>query len=313
MAKYGHVSNWDDRRFFLAVARAASVRKAATKLGTSRSTVLRRIAALERDLGVRLFERMPNGYFVTPAGEELQGAVERMEAEADAADRRVAGRDGEPGGTVRVSLPGALATCVLMPEFAAFSRSHPNIRLEILATYDMPDMARREADVAIRISNDPPADLVGRRLLKVARASYVGAAYVSRAEAGETVPPLTWIGWSLDSSSSLQWIDDSDHPDVPVGSIITDPYATVAAVGAGMGMSILPCFMGDTAPGLYRMPPGNRHNEMCLWILTHEDLRNTARIRIVTGFLADALLRHRDLLEGNREGPSAVEGDPPLT
>jgi len=252
----GHMANWDDRRFLLAVAREASVRKAADKLGTSRSTVLRRITALEGELGVRLFERMPNGYFTTPAGEEMLRAAERMEAEANAADRRLAGRDAELSGTIRVSLSGALATYVLMPDFAAFGQAHPEIRLEILSTYDMPDLARREADVAIRISNDPPEDLVGRRILKIARAAYVCARHLPDSDNPSALHQLSWIGWSLDPSSR-QWVTDSGYPNLPVSTIITDPYATVQAVRAGMGMSILPCFMGDVEPDLHRMPPGN--------------------------------------------------------
>ena len=297
----GHMTNWDDHRFFLAVAREASVRKAAETLNTSRSTVLRRITALEDELGVRLFERMPNGYFATPAGEELRRAAERMEAEADTAERRLAGRDAELSGTIRVSVPGVLATYLLMRDFAAFNQAHPEIRLQIVSTYEMPDLARREVDVAIRISNDPPDDLVGRRILKMARAAYVSADHLPN-PAGPAPPrELSWIGWSLDPSS-LQWVEESGYPNLPVNTIITDPYVTIEAVRAGIGMSILPCFMGDTEPGLHRMPPGRLQRQSDLWVLTHEDLRNTARIRVFTSFVADALLRHRDLMEGRAEG-----------
>lgn len=291
------MTNWDDRRFFLQVAREASVRKAAEKLGTSRSTVLRRVSALESELGVRLFERMPSGYFTTPAGEELRDATERMEAEFATANRRLAGRDAAMRGTIRVSLSGALATYVLVPELERFRRLHPEIKLEVLSTYDMPDLAQREADVAIRISNNPPLDLVGRRILRIARAAYVCEQYLAGKDNTETLLPLSWIGWSLESSG-VQWVKESSHPELPVSTVITDPYATVAAVRAGIGMSILPCFMGDQEPDLHRMPPGKLQRETDLWVLTHEDLRNTARIRIFTQFVADALLRHRDLLEG---------------
>ncbi len=289
--------NWDDHRFFLAVARGASIRKAADGLGTSRSTVQRRITSLEKQFGTRLFERMPDGYFTTPAGENLLQASIRMEAEVNAATRRLAGLDAELRGTIRISLSGALATYVLMSEFAAFNQLHPEIRLEIISTYDMPDLARREADVAIRISNDPPEHLVGRRLLKVARAAYVSARYLEENDPPPPMHRLGWIGWSSDPSST-QWVEDSDHPDLPVTTIITDPYATVGAVRAGMGISILPCFMGDTEPDLRRMPPANLQLLTDLWVLTHEDLRNTARIRIFTAFISEALLRHKSLLEG---------------
>ncbi len=299
------MTQWDDYRFFLAVARESSVRKASNVLGVNRSTVLRRIVRFEEKQGVRLFERMPGGYFTTPAGDELLAYAEKMEALTNDAERQIAGRDKQLRGTIHISLPSELANYILMPEFAAFSRSHPDIELKILSAYDMPDLAKREADVAIHISNDPPDDLVGRRVVKVARAAYVGADYPDcgigpdKANAGRQ-PHRHWIGWSTDPSS-FQWVEDSDFPDLQVGAIITDPYSTVKALELGMGMTVLPCFMGDSEPGLRRFPPGNLQWQMDLWVLTHKDLRNTARIRKFTNCVAQALIGHRDLLEGRRE------------
>lgn len=285
------MANWDDHRFFLAVARAASVRKAAEALRASRSTVTRRIEALERDLGVRLFERMAGGYFATPAGEELRKAAERIEAEALAARRRLSGETTAPGGVVRVSLSGPLMRYALTPDLAAFQRAHPEIRLVILNTYAMPDLGRGDVDVALRVSNDPPEDLVGRRLLRVARAAYLAA------DPALDPAELGWIAWSADGLSR-QWIDASDHPDRPTALVVTDPYATVEAARAGMGMAMLPCFMGDQEPGLRRVPPGRLLRQDDLWALTREDLRSVARIRLFMDFIIAALLRRRALLEG---------------
>lgn len=297
LCKNASMKNWDDRRFFLAVAREGSLNKAAEKLSVNRSTVLRRITAFEKELGVRLFERLPNGYFTTAAGEEMMRAAERMEDAVNDADRVLAGRDAKLCGTIRVSVSGALATYVLMPDITAFNQAHPEIRLEILTTFDMPDLARREADVAIRISNDPPDDLVGRRVVKVARAAYVGKQNLPHVKNSAPGLPLSWIGWSLEPSSR-QLFEESNYSDLPVDTIISDPYTTVRALRCGMGMSILPCFMGDSEPELYRMPPGNLLIQTDLWVLTHQDLRNAARIQIFTNFLVEALSRQRDLLEG---------------
>ncbi len=291
------MKDWDNRRFFLAVAQEGSIRRAAERLDTSRSTVLRRISLLEKELGIRVFERRPEGYFTTPAGDELQRVTLQMELASDAVDRQLAGMDTKLDGTIRVAVPGALTTYVLMPDFAEFCVKHPDIKLEIISNYEMVDLARREADVAIRISNDPPEDLVGRRVLKIARAAYVGAMHLPSATSKKPIAKLGWIGWSL-SPSSLQWVEVSSHPDLPVTQIVTDPHSTVAAIRAGMGMSILPCFMGDVEPGLYRMPPGELQLQSDLWVLTHNDLRHTARIRLFTEFIVGALNRHRGLLEG---------------
>lgn len=299
--------NWDDYRIFLAVARNASVRKAAGTLGVSHSTVLRRISALEDALGVRLFERLPTGYFTTPAGEDLVRSAQRIEEEDIAAGRWIAGQDSQLSGKIRVTILDAFVTHLLMPDLADFSRVHPDIELEVVPTYALANLAKREADVAIRLSNDPPDDLVGRRLLHLAKAAYVTADLLSGASGKASAPHLRWIGWPGDAPSP-QWIEDSDFPDIPMGLRIADPAAQVAAAKAGLGMAMLPCFMADAEPDLYRMPPGTLQPHKDVWVLTHRDLRNTARIRTFTGFIARALLRHRDLLEGRcpRDLPSVV-------
>ena len=289
--------DWDDRRYFLAVARATSLRKAADRLGVSRSTVLRRVSALEEALGVRLFERLQNGYFTTPAGDELLSSAERMEQEAIASARRLAGRDAQLTGKIRITMPGAFASHLLMPDLAAFSRAHPGITLDIAPDYSVVDLAKREADVAIRLTNDPPDDLVGRRILTIGKAGYVSKELLPDADDPSSAPPLTWIGWT-DAPSSLQWVMETDYPDIPIETIVNDPVATLEAAKAGLGMALLPCFMGDAAPELYRLPPGKLLFHTDMWILTHEDLRKTARIRKFMDFMSDAILRRRDLLEG---------------
>ncbi len=295
------MSNWDDRRFFLAVAREASVRKASNTLGVSRSTVLRRITALESELGVRLFERLPNGYFMTSAGEEMLVSARRIEDEALATDRRLAGRDERLSGTIRITLPGVLATHLLMPEIVAFGKSHPDIKLEVTSTYLAANLAKREADVAIRMSNDPPQDLVGRRIAEVAKAAYVSAEFLKNSGRDAGSPKPSWISWSSDPSAQ-QWIEDSGYPEVPIGAVIDDPTVALLAVKAGLGMAILPCFMADFEDGVDRMPPGRLQLRQDLWILTHQDLRKTARIRKFTNHMADAITRHRDLIEGKCRG-----------
>lgn len=254
---------------------------------------------MESELGLRLFERTPEGYFTTQAGEELQVSVERMEAESISVSRRLAGRDMQLSGAIRIALPAVLATYSLIDAFAAFKRKHPEITLEILSTYTMPDLTRRDADVAIRLSNDPPDDLVGRRVLKLAKAAYVSREWFAREPDLLSRQELGWIGWSLDPDTD-QWRADSDFPDVPVNMVVTDPHTTVEAVKAGMGMSILPCFIGDVEPGLQRVPPGHLTMKTDIWVLTHKDLRKTARIRLFTKFIAERLLEQQDLFEGRK-------------
>src|SRR6185295_18986358 len=143
--------DWDVVRYFLAVARGGSVRAAAQRLGVNHSTVLRRIAQLEKHLGAQMFEKLPSGYRLTAAGEEVVQLAEQMEASSQQLETRVFGRDQSARGLLRVTLPPFLATHLLMPDFADFARTHPDIEMEILSSGELANLTNREADVAIRI------------------------------------------------------------------------------------------------------------------------------------------------------------------
>jgi DNA-binding transcriptional LysR family regulator len=146
--------DWDDVRYFLAVARGGSVRAAAECLGVNHSTVLRRIAQLEERLGVHMFEKLPSGYRLTAAGEEVLEFADQMEASSHLLETRVFGRDQSVRGLLRVTLAPTLATHLLMPDFADFARLHPDIEMEILSSGELANLTNREADVAIRVVYD---------------------------------------------------------------------------------------------------------------------------------------------------------------
>jgi DNA-binding transcriptional LysR family regulator len=145
---------WDDVRYFLAVARGGSVRAAAERLEVNHSTVLRRIAQLEERLGARMFEKLPSGYRLMDAGEEVLEFAEQMEASSNQLETRVFGRDQRVRGLLRVTLPSTLATHLLMPDFADFGRLHPEIEMEILSADEPVNLTNRQADVAIRVVYD---------------------------------------------------------------------------------------------------------------------------------------------------------------
>jgi DNA-binding transcriptional LysR family regulator len=289
--------DWDDLRFFLAVARKGSIRGAAVALGVNHSTVSRRIDAFERKIGVRLFERLPSGYLLTAAGEDLLPSAQRMEEDANAIVRRVTGRDKRLGGLLRVTMPDSLAQKLLMPDLVAFSDAHPEIELEFVVSYAFADLNKREADVAIRLSNDPPGHLVGRRVVKLAKAIYASEEYLARHDPPGDPASLTWIGWN-DTVRDPQWVRESAYPEAPVRNRAYHSMVQLEAAKAGMGLAMLPCFMGDTAPTIRRLPPGKAMPDRDIWLLTHEDLRGTARVRRFIDCMADTLLAKRDLLEG---------------
>jgi DNA-binding transcriptional LysR family regulator len=150
--------DWDDVRYFFAVARGGSVRAAAERLGVNHSTVPRRVAQLEDRLGAHMFEKLPSGYRLTDAGQEVCEFAEQMEASSNRLETRVFGRDQSVRGLLRVTL----ATHLLMPDFADFARLHPELELEILPSDEPVNLTNREADDACRTPSPPPPVGLGR-------------------------------------------------------------------------------------------------------------------------------------------------------
>lgn len=291
--------DWDHLRVFMALAREQSVRAAATALGVSHSTVSRRIDAFERDLGVRLFERLPNGFVLTPYGEDTLQTAQRLEESLDGLQRRVRGQDARLRGDLRVTMPDLLAANLLMPDLVAFCEQYPEIDLEVAISYTPFDLVRRQADVAIRITRDPPERLVGRKVITFARAAYASRDYIARHDPQHAPQAATWIGWD-DSTRHPRWVRATAVPQAPVRGRMNNAMVQLAACKAGMGLAMLPCFMGDSEPDLARVPPGEPEPAWDIWLLTHEDLRATARVRAFMDAMAAAFHRHRDLLEGRR-------------
>jgi len=288
--------NWDDLRFFLAVARTGTIRGAARELSVNHSTVSRRISSLQSTLATRLFEKLPDGYLLTESGESLYRSAERIESEARAAQRQVAGQDASLHGQLRVTLPDSVAMKLIMPDLAAFTRAYPQIEIELLVSYQIADLSRREADVALRFSADPAPDLVGRRLLALATAVYASPAYLYEAGWPEDPSQLVWIGWK-EESGVPGWVRNSPFPHAPVRHRINHSISQLEAAKSGLGLTLLPCFLGDAEPLLRRASPNTLPGRE-LWLLTHEDLRRSARVQHFIRFMATALLHRRALIEG---------------
>jgi DNA-binding transcriptional LysR family regulator len=288
--------DWNDIRLFLALVRSGNVRAAAAKAGVSHSTVARRVEAFEKQLGVRLFDRLPSGYAMTPAGEDMLSVAEGVENELDALERRILGQDLQIAGHIRVTMADFLATNLLMPHLAEFTRLHPDIALEVLTTYETLDLTKREADVALRFTAKPPEHLVGRKLANVAFAAYASEDYL---KGHDLHGPSSgrWIGFRA-GEAFPKWVQQSRYPDIPVKSVFESVLLQLEACKAGMGLGMLPCFLGDTAPELRRVSAISIQPVYDLWLLSHRDMRTTARIRVFSGFIATAIKSCRTRLEG---------------
>lgn len=286
--------DWDDLRVFLAVSRQGTLSGAARSLAVNHSTVFRRLNALEAKLNVRLFERLPGGYEPTVAGEALCEAAGKAEAEILAAERKLAGQDLRLGGALRITMPDTLARLLLPSLIAPFERRYPEIELELLVSSEMLNLTKRDADIALRPTNDPPETLVGRRLCGIATAIY---GHIDLAgDAGDRAR-ARWVAPddSLAHLASARWLRALAPP---VSIRVSSLSGMLEAAKAGMGLAALPCFMADPEPCLRRVRGVVPELETGLWVLTHADLRRTARIRAFLDGVADAVAGQRALLEG---------------
>ena len=294
--------NWDDLRYFLAIARAGSMSAAGRALGVSQPTVSRRLAAMETRMGVRLFDHIDNRYALTPAGDEILDTVQHVEETLAGVERRVAGKDLSVQGELRMTCTDVLANRYLAPHLAQFVQLHPGINLSVVCTDQHLNLNRREADVAIRVTSQPPDTLVGRRMVKVAMAIYGGSGLTLVGEDRLDCESLDWVGWQDDTYNRM--LVHSHYPKARIRHRVDDLLAMSAMVRSGMGAAILPCYAADSDPGLRRLiSTPITEGVMDLWVLSHPDVRRAARVRVFTAFIADTLLADRDLFEGRRPQP----------
>lgn len=290
--------DWDDVRYFLAVARAGSVRAAAERLGVNHSTVLRRIAQLEERLGAHMFEKLPSGYRLTAAGEEVLELADQMEASSHQLETRVFGRDQRVRGLLRVTLAPPLATHLLIPDFSDFARLYPDIEMEILSSGELANLTNREADVAIRVVYDRktlPLNLHGLKGPDVFGGIYMSRDRLVAWRAGAP-DPIRWIVISIHGIPD--WANEGEVRTAEVPFRVTDAEAQIVAVRQGLGMTTLPCFVGDADPLLARVPGTNLHMYGTLWLLTQGEARKTKRVRLFTEFVFRRLAAYASLLAG---------------
>ncbi len=277
---------WDDLRYVLAVNRAGSLAGAARALRTSHVTVFRRIEAIEKDLGVRLFDRKRNGYVPTQSAGEFLQQAEQVEEQINALERGVWRRDSEVRGTVRITSTDTVSATVLPAMLAKLQRLHPQLRIEVDTSRAALNIVKRDADIAIRHTMTPPEMLIGHQLTPVAYAVYGSRKLAARYRRERDFTALPWV--APDESSSeyrfTKWLRDNGCE--PQVALRCNSWVTLAtAIGAGAGLGLLSCFTAQHHGRLTQLTPPIRELEFQYWILTHPDLRNVARVATVYAFL----------------------------
>lgn len=298
---------WDDFRLIKAIADAGSLPAAAGLVGVNHSTVFRRLGQIEAALGLRLFERHRTGYVATPAGEEMVALAARIDGEVASFGRKIAGREISPSGELRITTNDTLLVHLLTPLFARFRRKCPEVRLDIVLANQALNLSKRDADVAIRATDAPPETLVGRRVATIVWALY-GRAEDFPAPADRD--PATffrrdWVslGDDLAGLKVVKYVEANVAAE-RVAYKVNTVLGLAEAIEAGLGIGHLPCFIADARPGLVRLAPPQPDFSTALWLLTHPDLRHSARVRVFLDFMAAEISALRRFVEGTAGEPA---------
>lgn len=297
---------WDDFRLVKAIADARSLNGAADALGINHSTVFRRLAELEKRIGAVLFERHRTGYSLTSAGDEMVQLAVRMDEDVNSFTRKLVGNSLIPSGELRVTTNDTLLIHLLMPIFASFRRTYPTINLDIVMSNQVLNLSKRDADIAIRATDNPPETLVGRRICGLNWAIYGLRSEFPEAAKGEFP--------AMDALSSRNWVSLGDQlghiravryvrervPEARIAIKINTVLGLAEAVEEGIGVGPLPCLIADQRPRLVRLTAPNPAFGTGLWILTHPELRASPRVRAFLDLASTELVRRKPLIEGLR-------------
>src|SRR2546425_331321 len=296
------MADWDAVRFFLELARAKTLARAARRLRVDYTTVGRRVSAFERELGAKLFERTPDGFVLTDAGESIRAAAEQMEQSAVDVEQRALGADRRLSGTVRVAATESVGHSVVLPAMRALHLRHPEIRLHLMTGLARLDIARREADLARRSAPPESGDLRIRRLTSMGFALYASGDYLARHR-----PPAPGAGFAGHDAVLF----DEGFRGAPAFASLTDSLrdaraavransmlSLVEAVANGLGVGALTCCLGDADPRLRRVFPDLPVQRVDLWLVVHADVQRTGRIRALIAALEARCRKAAAVLRG---------------
>jgi DNA-binding transcriptional LysR family regulator len=298
----GSMLDWDDVRFYLAIARSGSLSGAAKQLHVAQSTVGRRLTSLETSLGVRLLNRTPDGYVTTLAGDEVRKQAERVEAEALALERRVAGRDLRMEGQVRVTCAETIASNLVAPCLGTLHETQPGILIELIPNPRELSLSMREADISVRLRRPVQHDLVVRRIGTLAFGLYASPGYVERHgecdfDGGCAGHRLITQIEGIQDATQTDWLAEL-APRARVAMQTSSHAAAHAAARQGGGLASLVRFCADGDAGLVRLKtPPSPIPSTGIWQVVHKDNRDTPRIRVALDHIAKWVRQRDDRLD----------------
>lgn len=265
--------------------------QAGISIGVTHTTVARRIAAFEKKLGTRLFDRQSDGYEMTQSAENMYAHALRMEEQAQAIDREVFGQDAELKGPLKLTVAHDVAERLVIPHLTEFQKIYPCIDLELLTTTGLVDLSAREADIAVRLTAKPPEYLVGREVLPMRHGIYGSPEYLRQLDGPSDVILFR------NSDERPEWV--ADHFSGANTVLKMDDVTTmVSAVKNNVGLARMPCYVADSEPAIRRLDLRLTPSTWGVWVLSHVDLRSTARVRVCREFLFDIIERQQSLILG---------------
>lgn len=302
--------DWNDLRYFVAVADQGSTLKAGRNLRVSQTTVARRIAALEEAAGLTLFERRAAGYALTPDGVSLLGYARQVAGAATQFETAAASRERDLSGTVRLTTQEIFAITLLSPMIKELHDKHPEILLEVDTQQDLLDLGEGQADIALRSTGqEASAGVVGRRICIDDWTLYCSRDYAAQHGVPSTRAQLkqhAFIGGGGPKlwRSYSAWLHDLGLDDRVIMHHAS-AMGMMSAIRSGLGIAVLPTIIADTDPDLVQCVPAKDGHGRSLWLVTHERCRHTPRVRVVIDFLYERLMRHIKLLEAQRGAAAA--------
>lgn len=295
--------NWDDLRYLLALSREGTLSKAAKRLHVHHTTVSRRIHAFQEERGVRIFEEMPDGFVATEVGEDILDVARRMEEELLSMERRVVGLEERFSGPLRITTVDLLAS-LYAEALRDFGLRYPKIRYELSVDDQVLDLNRREADVALRMTNKPPEYLIGRKVGCVRFALYASQKLLQTIDPESPLEDFPWIAWlETFSGGGNNRMLKTHAPGAHVAFWVDSPLVMFSLLLSGAGIAFVPCILGDSHGCLRRLRPVDTQMGIDLWLLTHPDLRKNARVRAFMDYMEGVVRKDQAYLEGQASEP----------
>ena len=287
---------WDDLEAILLVGQFGSVRRAADSIGVAHTTLAKRVDNAEAALGVVAFFRSTKGYAATDAGKIIIEHAQNMAHEADAVTRSIANTDVSISGTVRISLLPSVLSILIAPHLKEFNDAHPDLTLEFNTCYEITDLDKQQADIVVRFQDSPDEHLYGRNVATQYDAVYASNEFLELLKHNHAPIPL--VGWSS-KINVMQRAKIHGFSNTLVASITKDLRSQCDLAIAGVGLAILPCFVGDNEPELNRFENSSPIRINDVWVLTQPNLKESKRILCVSRFICDILSKSSGYFSGD--------------